>query len=388
MDKTEIKNRVFIEKARQIHNTKYDYSKVEYINSHTKVCIICPIHGEFWQTPNSHLNGNGCPKCGKEKSAKTRIKEAREEFVDKAKKIHGDKYDYSKVEYVDSTTKVCIICPIHGEFWQRPYDHIANHGCRECGIEESRNKQRLSNDFFLERVNHIYNGVYDFSCSDYVNNDVKVKCFCKKHGEFWQTPHHLFSGIACEKCGRERMCNAKIEKSSSNFETRSRKIHGDKYDYSKVKYEHNQKEVCIICPEHGEFWQKPMLHLSGCGCPKCNSSKLENDVRNFLNENKIEFREQKTFNWLKSKNHQYLDFYLPKYNIAIECQGKQHFKPVDFANKGLEWAYQELKKNIERDKIKNRLCKQNGIKILFYSNEEYPGMITDLNELKKAIKLS
>ena len=118
----------FIEKAKQIHGNKYDYSKVEYVNNHTKVCIICPEHGEFWQTPNSHLNGNGCSSCKGLKKLTTK------EFIERAKQVHGNKYDYSKTIYVNKRTKVCIICPIHGEFYQTPHNHVyQKQGCPECG---------------------------------------------------------------------------------------------------------------------------------------------------------------------------------------------------------------------------------------------------------------
>ena len=99
----------FIEKAREVHGDKYDYSKVRYANSKTKVCIICPKHGEFWQEANSHLQGSGCSKCCGNNSYAT------EEFIEKAREVHGDKYNYSKVEYKGMHTKVCIICPEHGK---------------------------------------------------------------------------------------------------------------------------------------------------------------------------------------------------------------------------------------------------------------------------------
>ena len=105
----------FIERARKVHGDKYDYSKVEYVNNRVKLCIICPIHGEFWQTPNAHLNGQGCSMCGRISQTKKRAL-SKETFITKARKVHGDKYDYSKVEYVNNRTKVCIICKKHGEF--------------------------------------------------------------------------------------------------------------------------------------------------------------------------------------------------------------------------------------------------------------------------------
>jgi rubrerythrin len=116
----------FIRSARKVHGDKYDYSKVVYKNNKTDVCIICPIHGEFYQTPNSHLKGRGCPICGGTK------KSTKEDFIIKAKQVHGDKYDYSKVVYVNNQIKVCIICPIHGEFYQTPKNHLSGQGCPKC----------------------------------------------------------------------------------------------------------------------------------------------------------------------------------------------------------------------------------------------------------------
>ena len=122
----------FIRRARQIHGNKYDYSKTEYVNQTTKVCIICPIHGEFWQTPNGHLEGKGCKFCAHNTKLTT------EEFIRRARQIHGDKYDYSKVEYKGLETPICITCPIHGEFWQTPHHHILGFkcGCPQCSMSK------------------------------------------------------------------------------------------------------------------------------------------------------------------------------------------------------------------------------------------------------------
>jgi hypothetical protein len=124
----------FIERARKVHGNRYDYSKVEYINNSTNVCIICPVHGEFWQKPHNHINGKGCRKCSDERT-RERCSYSSKDFVEKAQLIHGDKYDYSKVNYVSAKKKVCIICPIHGEFWQVPNYHIDGCGCPRCGKE-------------------------------------------------------------------------------------------------------------------------------------------------------------------------------------------------------------------------------------------------------------
>lgn len=118
--------KIFIARAKEIHGDKYDYSEVEYVNYKTKVKIICPIHGEFWQTPREHLNGNGCQKCSGVQRMNTDL------FIQRAIEVHGDTYDYSKVKYTNNRTKVCIICPVHGEFWQSPDSHLLGCGCPKC----------------------------------------------------------------------------------------------------------------------------------------------------------------------------------------------------------------------------------------------------------------
>lgn len=126
------KTNCFVSKARLVHGNKYDYSKVEYVNYKTKVCIICPIHGEFWQTPNDHLSKKGCPSCGGTKRLTL------EEFIAKANDIHNNFYNYSTSAYKNSKTKIEIICPKHGSFFQTPNDHLSGKGCPLCKSEKSR----------------------------------------------------------------------------------------------------------------------------------------------------------------------------------------------------------------------------------------------------------
>ena len=181
---------MFIDKANKIHKYKYDYSNVKYVDSKTKVCIICPEHGEFWQTPNNHLNGKGCPNC-----CKNHIRYNTESFVKKSKEVHNDKYDYSKVVYINNRSKVCIICPEHGEFWQRPSDHLRGCGCLKCGRMNATKKQSNTISDFITKANNIHNNKYDYSKTNYINSYTKVCIICPEHGEFWQTPiAHLNGG--------------------------------------------------------------------------------------------------------------------------------------------------------------------------------------------------
>ena len=415
----------FIEKARKIHEDKYDYSKVEYMNAITKVCIICPEHGEFWQTPNTHLNGSGCKKCDNKKKATTI-----EKFIEKARSVHGDKYDYSKVKYNNNKDKVCVICPEHGEFWQTPNTHLKGNGCPKCGLLINAEHHKDDTDSFIKKAKLIHSNKYDYSKVNYVDSYTEVCIICPEHGEFWQKPNGHLSGSGCYKCvGRN--------KTTEEFIEQARKVHGDKYDYSKVNYIKSNEKVCVICPKHGEFWKTPNSHLrgSGCkecdnerkrelkyntdaiiekfkkvhndryiyskyvyngiteksiiicpkhgeflmdahshlkgnGCPKCNQSSLEDEICALLKDNGILYEQEKTFEWLKYKGKQFLDFYLPEYNIAIECQGAQHFKPIEFFSKGHKNAEKAFKERVKRDDNKRVLCLKNNVKLLYFSHKE------------------
>ena len=340
----------FIKKAISVHGDKYDYSKVEYINNKTKVCIICPKHGEFWQRPDKHLQGRGCPVCGGTK------KLTKCEFVKQANLIHNWQYDYSKVNYTNNRTKVCIICPEHGEFWQTPHSHLRGQGCPIC-----KSNLKLTTEEFIERSKIIHNNHYDYSKVKYINYETKVCIICPKHGEFWQTPHGHLSGQGCPKC-------VGLNKTTEDWVKEAKDIHNETYDYSKVRYINNEEKVCIVCPKHGEFWQSPHNHLRGQGCPSCvklSKSKLSQIINTFLTEKKISFVKEKTFTWLKDKGNLYLDFYLPQYNAAIECQGIQHFEMVEYFG-GVEG----FKRRQELDRIKYELCKEHGIKVFYFSKTE------------------
>ena len=249
----------FIERAKKAHGIKYDYSKVEYVNSETKVCIICPTHGEFWQRPADHMRGIGCRLCyGNEKMNN-------EKFIEKARKVHGDKYDYSKVECDGNKNKVCITCHEkdkygreHGEFWQRPNDHLTGYGCPHCA-----NNVMKTTEEFIRESKIVHGNKYDYSKVEYNGARNKVCIICPKHGEFWQEPANHLNGASCPYCN--------------------------------------------------------------CG----NKSKMEDGIRNKLLEKHIPFEQQKTFDWLKCKKNLFLDFYSDDYKFAIEVQGEQHFLSVE-----------------------------------------------------------
>ena len=194
----------FIEKAKKIHGDKYNYSKVSYTKAKNKVTIICAKHGEFQQTPDRHLHG-GCMNCGREKTGMAR-KSNTLEFIENAKKKHGDRYDYSKLEYTKAVNKIIIICKDHGEFEQYAIVHSTGSGCPKCA-----NNVQLSNDEFIEKAKSTHGDKYDYSKSSYVKTNQKVIIICKEHGEFLQTPNHHLGGQGCVPCSCVGFSKMQIE---------------------------------------------------------------------------------------------------------------------------------------------------------------------------------
>jgi len=270
----------FINKSKEVHGDKYDYSKVDYENNLKEVLIICKKHGEFLQLPKTHKRGSGCNICGSLKTANSK-KSNTSEFINKSKEIHGDKYDYSKVEYKKANEKVTIICKEHGDFLQTPNGHLNGKGCRKCSTEINSDKQRKTTEQFIKEAIKIHDDKYDYSRVEYKNAGEKVTIICKEHGEFLQTPNsHLSKESGCIKCAGCYKSN------TEEFIKKSKEIHDDKYDYSKVEYKNAGEKVIIICKEHGDFLQTPNGHLNGNGCYKCgyNMSVFSND--GFINKAK------------------------------------------------------------------------------------------------------
>lgn len=351
----------FITRVRERYGDKYDLSKAVYQGNKVKVTVGCKVHGDFEIRPNDLLMGMGCPKCGGTKKSTT------EEFVKKANFVHNGFFTYDKVEYHGVGKKVTITCPYHGDFEQTPCNHLNGCNCPKCSKEGrthtitllpkvNASTKKLTQEEFIKRATSLFGDKYDFSKSVYTKACNKLIVTCKEHGDFEITPNHLFGNRGCPLCaGNKQM-------TTEDFIKKARKVHGDKYNYDKAEYKSTHENVIITCPEHGDFVQAPANHLGGQGCPRCAQSKLENEIMAYLDERGIKYETQKTFPWMGRLR---LDFYLPDYNVGIECQGLQHFT---------EDTYYGNKEIMIRDRAKRGLCKANGVKLLYYSNlgMEYP----------------
>lgn len=273
----------FIEEATKVHGDRYDYSKVVWNGKTKKVCIICKEHGEFWQIPSNHLDGRNCKSCSNKEIALRRSLKVQKEFIDKSTKIHNGYYDYSLTNYMSYNEPVDITCPKHGIFKQIPHSHLSGYGCPKCGRETNALKQsQESRENFIKRSKEIHGDKYDYLLVKYKNNITNVDIICPVHGVFKQSPKTHLNGGECRECSYEKRQLAIIEKHGKLFKDKANAVHNNKYDYSLVKYKGNEEQIEIICPKHGIFNQTPHDHLSGCGCPQCSKSLLENEIAAIL----------------------------------------------------------------------------------------------------------
>lgn len=343
----------FIEKAKAVHDDSYDYSKVEYNGSRTKVCIICPEHGEFWQEPAAHLRGNKCPKCSNK--SRGRIKRwDNEKFIEEAKSVHGDKYDYSKVNYVNANTSVTIICPEHGEFNQLPSAHLQGQGCPKCA------GRGLTHSEIIDKFIKKHGDKYDYSKVTFNKMHEKVCIICPEHGEFWQTPEKHLQGQGCPKCSKE-LAGKKLRLNESEFLERITEMYGDKYVFSEVRYENMHTKVEVICKKHGSFYIRPYDLLNGHGCPKCANleSKPETEIYEHIcqlvgNENVVQR------NRTILGNGKEIDIVIPLLGIGIEYNG-------------LRWHSEYMGKDKNYHLNKTEVCNSKGIKLIQIFEDEYLG---------------
>ena len=196
----------YIKKAHDKHGNKYLYDRVNYIGSSYKVIITCPNHGDFSMRANAHIQGQGCRECSLKKLAEDKS-DTTEQFIEKAKQVHGDKYKYCEVVYKNAHCKIKIICKEHGIFEQKPNNHLQGQGCRDCRNQKSK----LKIDEFIKDSNNVHKNKYDYSKVVYKRSDEKVIIICPEHGEFYQTPSNHKLGKGCIKCAHEYVKQINIE---------------------------------------------------------------------------------------------------------------------------------------------------------------------------------
>ena len=368
---------------------EYDFSNSIYKNKETQIEVICHKkdkdgieHGSFYILPKRLLKHDGyCPKCTKEKNFEERKKKALEQIRD----FYKDRdYDLSHIIYKDKHTPIRIICNKHKIEFRPTISNILSHKCicPECAKEECKDKIRLTYNETIKRLKDKHPEL-DFSLyttqQENTNDYIRVICHHEdekgnEHGIFSKTLHALLGGQGCPKCSFEKRGKA-IRKKEEVFLKEAQEIHyGKNWDYSKCHYTKLSDKVVIVCNEtdkygnkHGEFKVTAANLLSGNGCPKCNSSHLEQKVRSALLKSNIKFEEQKHFGWLGKQS---LDFYLPEQKKAIECQGSQHFINYE------KWSC--LEKVKERDEIKRRRCEENNVTLVYFFEKYFNKFAEDI----------
>lgn len=247
------------------------------------------------------------------------------EFISKAKKIHGHRYKYHRSEYKSAKTKIIVICDKHGEFEQMPYHHLEGSGCSKCQRETQSFRQRKGLNDFSNQAEYVHGGIYDYSKSIYISSNSKIIIICKVHGEFKQSPNSHLAGHGCPMCAI-KLRKKRFSSSINEFVRKSKKIHGNYYDYGNVVYKQSHIKIIIICPKHGKFEQTPASHLNGNGCPRC-SHVISNPEVEFLNFLNVPQRNYRIPEWkLKA-----VDGFDPKTNTIYEFLGDYwHGNPMKY----------------------------------------------------------
>ncbi len=358
----------FIAKSKNIFGDLLDYSKVNYINSHTHVILSCKKHGDFSITPASHIcYKTGCRFCNNN-YYNTQI------FIEKAKAIHNDKFIYDKVNFVNTKKHIIIECKNHGEFKQTPSKHLFGQGCPKCKKSSKKNL-----DYFLSKAKSIHNNKYDYSLVKFELMFKKVEIICPKHGSFWQIPaNHINHKQGCNQCARE-----KTRLSLESFIKRANIIHNNKFNYTNCSYTNCVTKVEIICPRHGSFLQKPGAHLKGLGCSKCSglNSIKENLWLDYMN---VKSEHRQTLIRINKQRFS-VDAYNPDTNTIYEFFGDywhgnpQRYNP-NYVNKHNKQTFLSLYKETM---IRKKILENAGYKFIFIWESEFDKLVKN-----KSIKLS
>lgn len=297
----------FLIRAIKKHGKKFHYNKNSYDGIEKNMKITCPIHGEFEQTPKTHIKSYGCPKCGNN-STSAKLSLTTDEFIIKSKLVHGDKYNYSLVEYKNNRTLVKLICNKHGIIEQKPEYHLSGYGCNQCG-----GTKKMTTEDFIEKSKLVHGEKYDYSLVEYVGNKLKIKIICNKHGVFEQSPSHHTRGSGCKVCNEskgEKLISWFLKKNKLIFERQ--KTFENCRDIRKLPFDFYLKDynLCIEYDgeQHFEPWRmkdieksekkfrgiqkRDLIKTDFCRANKVNllrikfNENIEEKIKNFLNENK------------------------------------------------------------------------------------------------------
>lgn len=391
----------FIQRAKEKFDDRFDYSKLDYKGYEEKTTFICRLHTHFITSPFLHLLAldGGCPDCHKYRMEHMNSSMTTAEYIEQAKIVHGDKYDYSPTDYCSYKKMIQIRCKVHDYVFQMlPRTHLNGAGCpiceqenlmeyeqrkqeilekRKVKWERIKQKREISKEILSSKPAGIAYGVEEFLRlarlihgddfeypnikQEYKNLNTPITIHCNEHNwDFPQAPSKHLKGQGCPRCiGRHQTTESFIQDATY--------LHQNRYSYEKTEFVGAEKKVIITCKTHGDFKMLPGEHLRGKGCPHCATSILEKKVISFLKkETNFIIEPQKQFSWLKTSRTMPLDIYLPELHLAIECQGMQHFHANEMF--GGKEAFKIQK---QKDELKHRQCKEHGITILYFAATTY-----------------
>ncbi len=327
MARRKIDTQNFIANAKSVHGNRYDYSQSEYINSSTKIKIICKRHGIFEQLPRKHINQkHNCPACGNQSRQKNNAS-TNEEFTAKAKIIHGGYYSYKNVDYRNNNIEIEITCPKHGDFSQTPSAHLKlNIPCKSCRNETTNlitNIKKTNYDFIRDAIK-THGSKYSYNKVRYVNNRTAVTIICKDHGDFQQVPYSHINGAGCPYCFNVKRSNKSKAYCKSELIQTFNIVHSYAYLYPDIDPKSATSNIEVVCPQHGSFYPVLKEHARGLGvCPDCSES-APTTTADFINKsNSIH---------LKRYDYSKVDYIDRKSKVAIICRTHGEFRQVPYAH--------------------------------------------------------
>ncbi len=356
----------FLKRAENKFGDRFDYSEAEkkFIKQKLPVPIQCKKHNnQFSITPDSHLqlDTGGCPECSLENIHKKAIERRKErDIIEEFRVVHGDKYDYSLVDLassIDNKNRIEVICSTHGPFLVDYNAHLSGVGCRKCS------RRYVNTEEFIECCKELYGDKYGYDKTEYVNSTTKVTVTCQKHNcDFQVLPLNFTrtdqSHFNCP------MCSTQVY-NKEDFIKKAEEYYPDLFDFSLVDYVSAKTPVKIVCKKCGLISEVFPDHFFNelfiCSCSKSGRSKLETIVGDLLTENGLIFKREHTFSELADTKQLRFDFYIESLNLIIECQGEQHFSPLEFF--GGKEKFEYLRKH---DQMKREYCREHEIRLVYF----------------------
>jgi len=346
----------FIRSATERYQGAYDYSQIDFVDSKTPVELNCETHGNFRVRPAAHLNGQHCRSCKKLANAASNREKTTAIFVNKARLVHGDIFDYSRATEIDESGRCVIICPNHGAFWQFRGNHLEGRGCQLCS-NEARTTTVAE---FIERARAVHgDATFDYSrVEQFKSTQGRVLIICPDHGEFLQAARDHMRGVGCSQCSQLR---SKV--TFAEFVARARTAHGDRYEYLEDSWGAERGFVTVICPDHGAYRQNWYNHSIGMGCGRCRSfvSKPEIEIFELISEAASEEVLQSDRKVICPKE---LDIWIPELRLSIEFNGTAYHDKAAWADSrsGDSWS---------REREKSAICAAQGIRLLQVWEDDY-----------------